>query len=233
MHTILFNESFFLCSRDDLERLQPLSQTLLNMIVASSNVLPLRPIHRVDMDSDDSEDSIQIFVAKPVVDEDADEPRPDYKASVHDGDFAETFRRLQHTCIKEFCFGISYSPFLRYWKAQEAAVFTVVSIYSSHTNDADCGVLNSIMNHLRPRVVHIYASASRWHNKGILDRDSFLQNLQICRLSVARDAFPPSSFFLKEPGYPNYDVCCDRSNVADGVDDFTGSFVRIGCANKK
>lgn len=120
-----------------------------------------------------------------MVDEDADEPRPDYKASVHDGDFAETFRRLQHTCIKEFCFGIHYSPFLRYWKAQEAAVFTVVSIYSSDTNDADCGVLDSIMNHLRPRVVHIYASAPRWHNKGILDRDSFLQNLQICRLSVS------------------------------------------------
>lgn len=42
-------ELLFFYTRDELERLQPLSRSLLKMIVAGSNVLPLRPIGRIDM----------------------------------------------------------------------------------------------------------------------------------------------------------------------------------------
>ena len=42
-------ELLFFYTRTYLERLQPLSQALLNMIAAGSNVLPLRPVYRVDM----------------------------------------------------------------------------------------------------------------------------------------------------------------------------------------
>lgn len=45
----LRHELLFFCTRDELERLQPLSRTLLDMIVAGANVLPLRPISLVDM----------------------------------------------------------------------------------------------------------------------------------------------------------------------------------------
>ncbi|KAH7698832.1 hypothetical protein AAVH_34068, partial [Aphelenchoides avenae] len=132
------------CSRDYLERLQPLSQSLLDMIVAGSNLLPLRHIQRVDLDdSFYPEDRIRIFVGE--------RGRPDYEASILDGDFAETILRLQHTCIKSFIVGIRDSPFLRYWNAQETASFTVVCIDSHPTEVTDYDFLDSIVNHLRPR----------------------------------------------------------------------------------
>lgn len=42
-------EILFFYTRDELERLQPLSQTMLDMTVKGSKVLPLRPIDRVEM----------------------------------------------------------------------------------------------------------------------------------------------------------------------------------------
>ncbi|KAH7704032.1 hypothetical protein AAVH_28782 [Aphelenchoides avenae] len=154
MHPVLFNESFSFCSRDVLERLQPLSQMLLDMIAAGSNVLPLRPIQRVDM-AFDATNEIRIFLAKPVVGDDAGDAGPDYKASIRDGDFAEIVRRLQNTCMKDLLVGIRDSPFLCYWKAQETATFTVVNIDFSLNYDTDYGVLDSIVKHLRPRTWHI------------------------------------------------------------------------------
>ena len=49
MHLALFFESFSFCSRDDLESVQLVSQSLLDTIVDGSGVLPLRPIYRVSM----------------------------------------------------------------------------------------------------------------------------------------------------------------------------------------
>ncbi|KAH7707612.1 hypothetical protein AAVH_25142, partial [Aphelenchoides avenae] len=187
MHLDLFRESFFVCPRSNVESLQLVRRALLNVIVAGSNVLPLRSIDRVEMDfAGDEKDYIQIIIA------DNDElciTDPDYEASIHEGDFAETFRHLQHTCIKEFCVGIRDSPFLRYWKAHEAADFTVVNIDLAPRDTTDYGVLDSIVNHLRPRTAEVYIKESSWHANGynsdylaLLVRDYFLNNLQICRL---------------------------------------------------
>ncbi|KAH7709492.1 hypothetical protein AAVH_23248 [Aphelenchoides avenae] len=241
MHPVLFNESFSFCSRDDLERLQPVSQSLLDIVVAGSNVLPLRPIHCVKMlsdlfqGSDDSEDSFQIFVAGPVDGADADESEPDYTASIPDGDFTENFRRLQNTCIKYFCVGVRESPFLRYWKAQEAAAFVVVSIAVDLPEAADYGVLDSIVSLLRPKSTEISIEESSWdendHNDvykkylGLLARESYLNNLQTCHLQVRGDAFPSPTFFLQERGYSNYELWCIDSNVADRIDGFIEVFM--------
>ncbi|KAH7724710.1 hypothetical protein AAVH_07851 [Aphelenchoides avenae] len=237
-------ELLFFYTRDDLERLQPLSQSLLDMIVAGSNVLALRPIYRVDMDrtGHEREGKIRIFVEFTVT----NGWSLDYEASIHDGDFAETFRRLQHTCIKDFNLNIRDSPFLRYWKAQEAAVFTVVDIDFSLTDFTHYNVLDSTVNHLRPRAMLFVAGKSSWHENGyksedlkLLARDSFLNNLQTIRLAVLDGAFPPPSAMLKEPGYPNYELRCHAYRprlvalIAEGIDDLIESFVRNGCANKK
>ncbi|KAH7707807.1 hypothetical protein AAVH_24962 [Aphelenchoides avenae] len=209
MHPVLFNESFYFCPRDDLERVQPLSRSLLDMIVAGSNVLPLRPIHRVDMGYG-SEDKIRIFVEDPATDGASE---PDYEASILDGDFEATIRHLQNTCIMDFNVGIRGSPFLHYWNAQEAAAFTVVSIDFSLAEDTNYGVLDSIVNHLRPRTTGGQMESSLLHLNGysvnleLLARESFLNNLQTCHLDVAGSASVLTpAFFFSEPGYPNYDV---------------------------
>lgn len=50
MQSALFYEPFLFCSRDELERLQPVTQSLRDMIVKRSKLLlPLRPIWRVEM----------------------------------------------------------------------------------------------------------------------------------------------------------------------------------------
>ncbi|KAH7701622.1 hypothetical protein AAVH_31242, partial [Aphelenchoides avenae] len=237
----LRHELLFFYTRDELERLQPLSQTLLDMIVAGSNVLPLRPICCVDMDYHDVEihsiDMIKIYVEEPT---DVDGSVPDYEASIHHGDFAETFSRLRNTCVKEFNVGIRDSPFLRYWRAQEAAVFTMLSIEFRLTNDTDYDILDSIVNCVRPRSKQVLVEESSWHENGynneelqLLTRESFLKNLQSCHLAIWEGAFPPPSFILDEPGYPNYELWCKNSNVAAGIDGFIESFVRDGCANKR
>ncbi|KAH7707802.1 hypothetical protein AAVH_24957 [Aphelenchoides avenae] len=219
MHPILFNESFFFCPRDYLERLQLLSRSLLDMIVAGSNVLPLRSIDRVEMGCDDAADKIQFYIQD-------DAKEPDYEASIDEGDFPETFRRLRYTCVTKF---------------KEAAVFTVVIVHFRLADDTDYDVLDSIVNHLRPRTtVEVYLFPDSWHKYGhnrkrlkLLDRESFLNNLQTCRLNDFGNAFPAPAFFLEEPGYPNYELGCDGGQVADGIDRFIESFVRDGCANEK
>ncbi|KAH7723046.1 hypothetical protein AAVH_09519 [Aphelenchoides avenae] len=213
MHPVIFNESFSFSTRNDLERLQPLSRLLLNMIIAGSKVLPLRPIDRVDMGRYKTGDKIQIFVEESAT---GRAPKPDYEASTDDGDFAETFRRLQHTCIKNFNFGIRDSPFMLYWKSEEAAVFTVVSIYFDGKEAKDYDVLDTIVNHLRPTTMDVHVKESSWNENGyneekleLLARESFLNNLQNCRLIVWDGAFPPPSFILEEPGYAKYELQCE------------------------
>lgn len=49
MHLDLFNGSFFFCPRSDLESVQLVRRSLLDLIAAGSNVLPLRPIYYVYM----------------------------------------------------------------------------------------------------------------------------------------------------------------------------------------
>ncbi|KAH7703578.1 hypothetical protein AAVH_29248 [Aphelenchoides avenae] len=254
MHPILIHESLFFCPRDDLERLQPLSQSLLDIVVKGSKVLPLRPIRHVDMASaiykqPRMEDKIKIFVGRPTG---SDTHEPDYEASIDDGDCAEIFRRLQNTCIKSIWVGIRESAFLRYWRAQETASFTVVSIEFGGLEIADTDVFDSIVNHLRPRTMEVHAEGSSWDENGfdawwhkhgwneemlefnLLARDSCLNYLQICQLNVSWDAaFPPPFFMLEEPGYPNYEFSCGGSQVAGGIDDFIEIFVRDGCANRK
>ncbi|KAH7707614.1 hypothetical protein AAVH_25144 [Aphelenchoides avenae] len=235
MHTILFNESFSFCSRDQLERLQPVSQSLLDIIVAGSNVLPLRPIDRIHMDFREAAGKIQIYVEV-----DADDIQVDYEASVHDGDFAEIVLRLRNTCIKEFMVGIRDSPFLRYWKTQETA-FTVVSVKLELPETTDYDLLDSIVNHLRPRTTEeVQVWPDSWYENGykservkLLARDSFRNNVHTCRFNAFGSAFPALEFFLKDPGYPNYELECNRGQVADGIDRFIESFVRDGCANEK
>ncbi|KAH7698546.1 hypothetical protein AAVH_34359 [Aphelenchoides avenae] len=109
MHPALFFESFFFCSRNNLERLQPLSRLLLNMIANGSK------------DCWDPEDVIHICVVERC------NMQPDYEASIH-ADFAEIFLRLQNTCIRRFGVAIRDSPFRRYWNAEETASFTVLRI---------------------------------------------------------------------------------------------------------
>ncbi|KAH7708263.1 hypothetical protein AAVH_24484 [Aphelenchoides avenae] len=231
MHPALFYESFFFCPRDDLERLQPLSQTLLDIIVGGSNMLPLRPIYCVSMDFDeDSKDTLQIFLEE---DEDADEELPVYEASIRDGDFAQTFLRLQNVFVKYFNVGIRDSPFLDYWKSQEAACFAVERIDFDSPTEYD--LLDSIVNHLRPRRVYFSDEEPPFNGEDLklLARDSFLNNLQICRLTVRDDSFAISSFVLSERGYSNYELECRHSDVMDGIDGLIESFVREGCANKR
>ncbi|KAH7700262.1 hypothetical protein AAVH_32620, partial [Aphelenchoides avenae] len=162
----------------------------------------------------------------------------DYVASIDRGDFAETFRRLQHTCIKDFCVGIRDSAFLRYWKAQETVAFAVVDVEICKPGTMDYDVLHSIVKHLRPRTMsfevfwledgekHEWAEMTAHH--------SFLTNRQTCYLDVEdKDPFPPPAFFLARPGYSNYERYCTNNNASNGIDALIESFVRDGCANKK
>lgn len=145
---------------------------------------------------DQPDEKIAVFVEGPS----GGAPVPDYTASTDDGDFAEIILRLQHTCIEDFCIGISDSPFLRYWKAHEAASFAVVSIdfgLTDDTDDTDYDVLDSIVNHLRPRTTEaVDVEESFWHENGydeekleLLTRKSFLNNLHTCRLAVSQLEF--------------------------------------------
>lgn len=131
-----------------------------------------------------SEDKIQIFVKMSTI---ANESEPDYEASVHDGDFEETVRRLQNVRIKYFHFGVRDNAFLRYWVVQETAAFTVVSIdFFDRPEAKDYGLLDAIVNHLRPRTAQFNDYESSWHELlKFLYRDSFLRNLQTCRLNVS------------------------------------------------
>lgn len=130
-------------------------------------------------------------------------------ASIRDGDFEETFRRLQRVCIKEFQVWSCDSPFLGYWKAmQETADFTVVRVdckLTYDTNDVDWeayydgaeidppdttdyDALDAIVNHLRPKTADFNVKESSWqenrHNE-LVSRDSFLNNLETCDVSVS------------------------------------------------
>ncbi|KAH7697303.1 hypothetical protein AAVH_35614, partial [Aphelenchoides avenae] len=176
---------------------------------------------------------IQIFAEE---DEDEDGREPDYEASVHDGDFAETFRRLQHTCVKYFHVEIHNSSFMRYWMAQKTAAFTVVKIDGVLAEATDYDLLDSVVTHIRPRTMFVPVWGANSYNGEqlkLLARDAFLNLLQTCGLRIWDDAFPPSSFVLSEPGYPNYEMRCYRSNVSDGIEGFIESFVHDGCANTK
>ncbi|KAH7701721.1 hypothetical protein AAVH_31140 [Aphelenchoides avenae] len=169
----------------------------------------------------------------------------EYKeTSTRDGDFAEAVRRLQHCCIKTFWVDICDSPFLQSWMAQEADDFTVVSIDFDPPNaTTDNGVLDAIMNRVRPRTIDVseeygppfWDAAAAYTSKylRLLARGSFLNSLQIAPVNLWRDAFPQPSFILDEPGYANYELRCYHTNVADGIDAFIESFVRDGCANGK
>ncbi|KAH7708179.1 hypothetical protein AAVH_24583, partial [Aphelenchoides avenae] len=175
------------------------------------------------------ESKIRIYVAD-------DAERPDYKAAIDDdGDSAETVLRLQNTCIKDFTIEIRDSPFLRYLLAQGAASFNVVGIHFDELKRTDYDILDSIVNRLRPRTVGstIMPFSSVAERLEVLARDSFLNNLQTCRLIVWNDSFPPSAFFLNEPGYRNYELRCHASRVANGIDEIIESFVRDGCVNNK
>ncbi|KAH7717216.1 hypothetical protein AAVH_15327 [Aphelenchoides avenae] len=239
MHPVLFYEAFFFCSRDDLERLQSVSRTLRDMVIHSSNVLPLRTIRYVWMDSTRRPSSIEKIHVRVEWLEPGGAGKHDYEASLHGGDFAETVRRLEHACITNFSFGVRDSPFFRYWKAQGSAAFTVENILFLVPDTMDYGILDSIMNHLRPRATAVIVDESSWRKDGckklaLLTRDTFLKHLQTCWLAVRhRGGFPPSSFILNEPGYAHYELLCFGMNIAAGIDGFIESFVRDGCTNKK
>ncbi|KAH7704451.1 hypothetical protein AAVH_28356, partial [Aphelenchoides avenae] len=262
MKDVLCHEWCFFCSRDDLESLQLVRKKLQKMVVARSNALPLRSIHRVSVDCchdspvPNPDDKFEIFVKE---DRYPEEMSPEeavkryYKTSVRDGDFAGAVRRLQHAFIKNFDVDVGDSPFLQYWMAQEADAFTVLSIYIDPPKaTTDYGLLDAIMNRVRPRTLDVSfeSGPSFWDELGpykskyleVLARDSFFDSLQVCPLNVWREAFPPPSFILNEPGYPNYELKCHRSTVdgtdarswiSDGIDAFLESFVRDGCANTK
>lgn len=143
-------------------------------------------LHRPD-------DKIKIFIEPTPI---GGAPKPDYEASTDVGDFAETFRRLQNTCIMDFNFDIRDMPFMRYWKGQGSAAFTVVSIDFCLTDDTDYGVVDSFVNYLRPRTTAaVHIEESLWQENGnsdidrkyldLLVRESFLTNLQTCRLTVS------------------------------------------------
>ncbi|KAH7704452.1 hypothetical protein AAVH_28357 [Aphelenchoides avenae] len=242
MKDALCNEWLFFCSRGDLESLQLVRKFLLHTIVARSNALPLRSIYHVNVNHWDPLDKIEIFVEG---DRHKAELIPDYETSFRDGDFAEAFCRLQHSYIKLFSIGIEDSPFLRYWEAQKAADLTIVSIDFEPSETLDNDVLDSIVNLLQPRTIDVsfeHCLSQWWEDQtapynskylGVLARASFVNSLQTCPLNLWRGAFPPPSFVFNEPGYPNYELKCHHTNVADGIDAFIESFARDGCANKK
>ncbi|KAH7708766.1 hypothetical protein AAVH_23983 [Aphelenchoides avenae] len=239
MHHDLVYESLFNCSRNVLEYLQPLSRSLHDMIVNSSNALPLRPIHHVRMNFSELEGhGMEIYVG----DYEGYAWKPDYTATIYGRghDFPETFRRLQYTCINTFSVGIRNSPFLRHWMRRKNAAFTVVDINFDLTDTKDYDLLDSIVNHLRPKTAGVLVDDSSSYvddphkNEGLklVARGSFLNNLQTCRL-WADTSFPPPTLFFKEPGYTNYELRCYHANVANGIDAFIESFIRDGCANRK
>ncbi|KAH7706811.1 hypothetical protein AAVH_25958 [Aphelenchoides avenae] len=212
MHPVLFYEALFFSSRDDLECLQLLSRTLRDMIVYSSNVLPLRPICHVWMNHNSSTTN-KIRIEKCAAG--GGDEHDYYEASVYDGDFAGTFRRLQHTCINKFSFAVRDSPFLRYWRAQEASDFVVTWICFRQPETTDYDIFDSIVNHLRPRITGVGVVECSWRGNGrygkavkLLARDSVLNHLQTCRLRVGSGVFwfPPSSFIFEAPGFPNYEM---------------------------
>ncbi|KAH7691329.1 hypothetical protein AAVH_40157 [Aphelenchoides avenae] len=238
-----FYESFFFCSRDDLEGLQLVRKSVRNRIVRASRVLPLRSIRHVDMIYY-LEEHICIFVGElPETDPFGDDEEPDYEDSIHDGDFAETFGRLQNACIKEFVIGIRDSAFLRYWISQEAASCTVVSIdFPLHEVAANgTGILDSIMNRLRPRFLADRVEQASWYKYGsnsayteLLARESFVNSLHTCSLLGANsEAYSPPDFFLNGPSYRNYELCCSHLDTSNLIDGFIESFVRDEYPNKK
>lgn len=93
----------------------------------------------------------------------------DYEALADVGDFAKTFLRLQHTCIKDFYFDIRDIPFMRYWKGQEAAIFTVVNVDFRLTDFTDYDALESIVNYLRPRTSAAIHVGESWQENGTTD----------------------------------------------------------------
>ncbi|KAH7711601.1 hypothetical protein AAVH_21068 [Aphelenchoides avenae] len=202
-------------TRDQLERLQPLSRTLFDMIV-HSHALLLRPISIVWMDTDGSNDKIQVSE-----DDDTGFLESDYEASVRDGDFAET-------------------ALLLYWQAQETD-FTVVNIDVELPERTYFDfVPNAIVRHLRPRAMQFAVTDTAWYGNGdgseyleLLVRDSFLTSLKTCCLYVQSGAFPPPAFFFNEHGYANYELKCFKDTEVDAIDRFIESFVQGRCANNK
>ncbi|KAH7700937.1 hypothetical protein AAVH_31940, partial [Aphelenchoides avenae] len=186
-----------------------------------------------------AEGKIQIRVK---IEEGADNWEPDYEASIHEGNFEESFRRLQNTCIEYFYIVMRDSPFLRYWRAQEVVSCTVVSIYFDLPTPADYDVCDSIVDRLRPRATEVYVSPDSWNEDDFnynldkleaLARASFLSSLKTCRLNIwGDDGFPPPSFILNDPGYSCYELWCNGHHVADRIDGFLESFVLDGCANQ-
>ncbi|KAH7695751.1 hypothetical protein AAVH_22847 [Aphelenchoides avenae] len=234
-----FYESFFFCSRKDLEGLQLVRKSVRKRILRHSQVLPLRPVWRVDM-AHYCYEEIRIFVEQPTCSFDAD---PDYEHSINDGNFEEAFRRLQNTCINEFFVGIRDSAFLRYWISREDASFTVVSIVFDVADVEDNGtaILDSIINRLRPRTMDTDVEESSWSKydsnsayTALLARESFVNSLHTCRLLGAEPgAYSPPDFFLNGPGYANYELCCNYLDTPNLIDGFIESFVRDDYPNKK
>lgn len=116
-----------------------------------------------------------------------------YDAPTHYGDFAETYRRLQHTCIKWFDVSICDSPFLRYWMAQEAAVFNVVYIDFRIAFNGHYEIFDSIVKHVRPKTTIVATGGYGWHEAGrntelmkLLTRKSLLNSLRTCCLRVSQ-----------------------------------------------
>lgn len=110
-----------------------------------------------------------------------------------EGDFEQTFRRLQNICVKDFVIGIRDNPFLRHWmEAQKTAAFTdfiVVNFHIQPTDAATIEVVDSIVNHLRPKAAGFFIQrGQKKRNEGVLFlmcQDAFLNNLETFRLTVS------------------------------------------------
>lgn len=137
-----------------------------------------------------STNKVSIFVRKPAAEGAC---KPDYEASLHDGDFAGTFFRLQNVCVKYFRVLMRYSPFLLYWKAQGTVAFIVLDICFGLPKRSDGNALDSIVNHLRPRRMRLSVEKSSWQENGhkselmkLMACDPFLHHVQNYLVNVSQ-----------------------------------------------
>ncbi|KAH7709490.1 hypothetical protein AAVH_23246 [Aphelenchoides avenae] len=198
-------EILLFCTRNELEHLQPLSRTLLDVIVARAKKLPLRPISWVRMRPakgwtglrfDGSvTDVIHFHLNDPEeIDGETEYGDPDYETSVMNGDFEELYRRLQNVSIDYFSFDISENRFMQYWRAQQGASnFTVKDIGFRLRADTDYDTLDCIVNFLHPTEFDSVSCSSPSSKYGLtgsqwtdlLKRDSFLSTVKTTSLTVS------------------------------------------------
>ncbi|KAH7708884.1 hypothetical protein AAVH_23852 [Aphelenchoides avenae] len=243
MQLELLYDSLFFCSRDDLERTMAVCKSTRKMVTAAAKKLALRPIYRVDVvASHKGVDAGGRGRNLPHGTNGEEEfEASDFEASVIDGDFEAVFRRLQHVHVKYFSFEISENPFLQYWMVQRTD-FTVKHFYFENLpEDADYGLLESVVDFLRPTTFNVDTDGSLWNEDGynrkwldLFTRETFLNSIKTCELDVWADGgLPPLTFVLSEVGYAAYEIICFEGDAVSWSDRLIEALLHGKCSNEK